>query len=696
MQIKKNINILLLLGVLFYGKTHAQTNGIPKMVKDSLTHKKTITSLVHTLSEVSVSFNDTRQGESKMDMMAMQLQPVKSAQDLLRMVPGLFIAQHAGGGKAEQIFVRGNDNDHGTDFGVFFDGIPVNLPTHAHGQGYADMHFMITEMIGKASFFKGPYEASLGDFSISGAAFFNSKYMLDKNVLKMEYGLYNSPRTLLMLNLLNKKHLIKKFEDKAYIASEYAYNDGYFQNKLNFKRFNIFGRYNARLSEKTDLMFSTSFFSSNWNASGQLPQRAVEAGWVDRLGSIDPSEGGITSRTNLNLKIHTQINNNAAFNNQVYYSKNIFTLFSDFTFFMNDTVNGDEIKQWENRDMFGYKGTYTRSDSLGKTALGSEIGFTTRTDILSRGRDHVKRRDYLGIEANDNAHISNYSFYANENWRFHPKWNLNVGLRNDLFDFNLQDRIRPINSGKKWVYRLNPKLNLYYDISDKVTVYAKSGIGFHSNFVQAVLSKDATANPVPQSYGADLGTNLKLGKKAVISIAGWWLHVGSEYRFKADDGSFENIGDARKYGIDLSARYLLVPVLWADINLNFARGILINAPANANLLPLHPTWNSTGGLTLSLGNGLNASIRYRYMGERPATEDGLIKAKRYFIVDAVIKYMKPKYELALSAENVLNTKWVEAQFYDQSRLRNETAPVMDFHVTPGTPFYLKASVSYLF
>lgn len=648
------------------------------------------------LSEITISASTTKQGENKMDMIAMQLQPLKSAQDLLRTVPGLFIAQHAGGGKAEQIFVRGTDNDHGTDFGIFYDDIPVNLPTHAHGQGYADMHFMIPETVGKANFFKGPYEAKLGDFSICGASQFYSKYRLEHNQVKLEYGMFNSQRALLLMNVLDKNHLIKKWEDNAYVAADYMYTDGYFINKLHFKRYNVFGKYNARISSRTNLMFTASTFSSDWDASGQLPWRAVETGELPRYGSVDPSEGGVTSRTNINLKVVTQLKHNSTFKNQVYYTKNLFSLFSNFTFFMNDPVNGDEIHQWENRDLFGYTGTYNRIDSIGRTVLNSEAGISTRTDLLHNGRDYVLKRTFLGKGEDYTAQIINYSFYINENWQFHPRWNLNLGLRNDVFDFYLQDKMNRKNSGNKLAYRFNPKLSLYYDVSTNVTLYAKAGSGFHSNYAQAVVSKNAMANPIPESYGADLGSNFKIGKRLVTSIALWWLRVGSEYKFVSDDGSFEEMGDSRKIGMDAAVKYQLNDFLWADVNMNYAYSILLDAPSGANLMPLCPQLTSTAGLTYKHPEGFSGSLRYRYMGERPATEDGSVTSKSYFITDAFIKYAHRRYELGLSLENIFNTQWSEAQFYDESRLKTESEPVFDFHNTPGTPFCLKGSVSYFF
>ena len=649
------------------------------------------------LSEITISTATTKHGENKMDMITMQLQPIKSAQDLLRTVPGLFIAQHAGGGKAEQIFVRGIDNDHGTDFSVMFDGIPVNLPTHAHGQGYADMHFMIPEIVGKASFFKGPFEAKLGDFSIAGAALFNSKYRLDKNMAKLEYGLFNSQRILAMLNILDDKHLIKSFNDNAYIAAEYNYTDGFFESKLNFKRINVFGKYNAHVGDKNLLSFTSSYFTSDWDASGQVPLRAIESKEISPYGSFDNSEGGITSRTNINLKLNTQLNHNTSLNNQLYYSKNLFQLFSNFTFFMNDTINGDGIKQWENRDLFGYKAAYSRIDSLAGTLLNTEMGIGSRTDIVKGGRHLVKSRKFLSMAANYNAIITNYSFYIDENWHFHPKWNFNMGLRSDVFDFYYTDYLDKNNSGEKMANRFSPKIALYHDLTAAIMLYAKAGKGFHSNFIQAVMSTDSSKqNALPEAISYELGSNFKIGKRALFNMAIWWMQEATEFQFVSDDGSFENLGGSRKYGIDFSLKYQFTPYLWADINLNNANGYLLDAPKDANLLPLQPRCNSTGGLTLKLENGINASLRYRYMGKRPATEDGNVYSNSYFITDAVIHYTRQKYELNLSAENIFNTQWAEAQFYDESRLKNEPAPVMDFHNTPGTPFYVKGSVSYFF
>ncbi|MCY7362698.1 MAG: TonB-dependent receptor plug domain-containing protein, partial [Ignavibacteria bacterium] len=229
-----------------------------------------------------------------------KLRPTNTAQDFLKLVPGLFIAQHAGGGKAEQIFLRGFDIDHGTDINIMVDGMPVNMVSHAHGQGYADLHFMIPETIENFSVYKGPYYSKFGDLGTSGSVNFSTLNSVQKNTAEIDIGKFNSYRGVLILNILAKNGFLKTNKsENLYIASEYAYSDGYFEAKQNYNRFNIFGKYYGLLSKNTILSMTASTFQSKWDASGQIPQRAVDSNFISRFGSIDATEGGNTNRTNV-------------------------------------------------------------------------------------------------------------------------------------------------------------------------------------------------------------------------------------------------------------------------------------------------------------------------------------------------------------------------------------------------------------
>ncbi|MFT7163732.1 MAG: outer membrane receptor protein involved in Fe transport, partial [Flavobacterium sp.] len=282
---------------------------------------------------------------SKIDL---QTTPVNSSQEILRKVPGLFIGQHAGGGKAEQIFLRGFDIDHGTDITISVDGMPVNMVSHAHGQGYADLHFVIPETVEKIDFGKGTYYADKGDFATAGYVAFQTKEKLDESSISVEAGQFNTLRTVGLFNLLGKKK-----KQSAYIATEYILTDGPFDSPQNFNRVNLLGKYSAMLEDSSKFSISASRFASKWDASGQIPQRLVDNGTISRFGAVDNTEGGNTSRTNINATISKPIDENTFLKANAFYSNYEFELYSNFTFFLEDPINGDQIRQKEERSIYG-------------------------------------------------------------------------------------------------------------------------------------------------------------------------------------------------------------------------------------------------------------------------------------------------------------------------------------------------------
>ncbi|RZM11342.1 MAG: TonB-dependent receptor, partial [Pedobacter sp.] len=305
---------------------------------------------------------------------------VSNSQEILRMVPGLFISQHQGGGKAEQIFLRGYDNDHGKDIALSMDGMPINMVSHAHGQGYADSHFIIPEVIENINYKKGVFDAEKGDLAVSGWVDYKSRNSVD-NLLKAEAGEFNTFRGLAMFNIFGEK--LRSKGQHFYVASEYRYSDAYFENPQHFNRFNLFTKYNGKISSNSWLSLTASAFSTKWNASGQIPEGAVESGQVGYFGAIDPNEGGKTSRYNINAVIKTEFKNGSLWSNQVYYSRYLFDLFSNFTLFLNDEENGDEIRQRESRNLLGYNGVYKFSPRMGGLKTKGEAGLSSRFDFTN-------------------------------------------------------------------------------------------------------------------------------------------------------------------------------------------------------------------------------------------------------------------------------------------------------------------------
>ncbi|MEO7312859.1 MAG: TonB-dependent receptor [Chitinophagaceae bacterium] len=643
------------------------------------------------LKDVVVLQGNSSTRFSTLTKVELELKPVRNTQELLRLVPGLFIAQHAGGGKAEQIFLRGFDCDHGTDVQVSVDGMPVNMVSHAHGQGYADSHFLIPETINNVDFGAGPYYTQHGNLNTAGYVAFSTYNNIPASRIQVEAGRYNTYRTLAMIDLLKKN----KDKQSAFIASEFYCTNGPTINKQNFNRFNIFGKYNLAISDHTQLTASASGFKSKWDASGQVPTRAVESGLIDRFGSIDPSEGGHTERYNANLVLSHSFKNGATWENQAFYSRYIFSLYSDFTFFLDDPINGDEINQAEKRNIFGYASKLSRKKYYDGLTLTSTYGVGMRYDATENSQlAHVVKRRFLGNVKLGNIKEANAYGYIQEQIST-GKWLFDAGLRFDYFHFDYIDKLMATQSPTQTKTILSPKFNLQYTINGNVQLFVKAGKGFHSNDTRVVIANDGK-EILPAAYGGDIGVILKPTNSLLINIAAWYLQLNQEFVYVGDAGVVEPSGKTRREGIDLIARYQLNKNLFANINLNFTKPRAIGEAKGRDYIPLAPTATSTGGLFYKAQQGFNGSLTYRFIKNRPANEDNSVVAKGYFVVDAALNYTRKKYEIGLAIENLTNTEWNEAQFDTESQLRGEASPVSELHYTPGIPFFGRVKLAFFF
>ncbi|WP_223816154.1 TonB-dependent receptor [Adhaeribacter rhizoryzae] len=649
------------------------------------------------LAEIAISASQAEPANiiSAVDV---QLRPIQNSQEILRLVPGLFIAQHAGGGKAEQIFLRGFDIDHGTDINLTADGMPVNMVSHAHGQGYSDLHFLIPETIQNVDFGKGPYRADKGNFGTAGYADFRTRSALDKNSIKLEAGRFNNYRAVGMFNLLGAT--ARQKGQNAYLATEYLFSNGYFQSPQGLNRLNLFSRYQGVFQNNTILSGSLSAFRSNWDASGQIPERAVTDGTITRFGAIDDTEGGQTARYNANLSLDKTFTDGSYLKNQVYFIKYDFELYSNFTFFLNDPENGDQIRQKEKRQIYGYQGTYQKEATFLGRPLRHEVGIGLRYDDingseLSRTRN---RKTTLSEVQKGNTQELNTFAYLNQTWEVSPRFSVNAALRFDrlFFDYtSLLEADANQTTQRSAESRVSPKLNFTYAVTPALQLYLSSGMGYHSNDSRvSVLA--ARKEALPAARGADLGLKFKPVEQLYVTAAFWLLDLDQEFVYVGDEGIVEPSGRTRRYGLDLSARYQVNKHLFLDTDLNLARPRARDEAKGNNYIPLAPAITSTGGLSYQTSHGFKANLRYRYLGHRPANEDNSLTAEGYFLADAVVSYTLKNLEFRLSGENLFNSNWEEAQFETESRLRNEPEPVSEIHFTPGTPFAVKAGVTFSF
>ncbi|GAC1307583.1 MAG: TonB-dependent receptor [Mucilaginibacter sp.] len=630
-----------------------------------------------------------------------KMRGVSNAQEVLRIVPGLFIGQHQGGGKAEQMFLRGFDADHGTDVSLNVDGIPINMVSHAHGQGYADSHFIIPETIESTNFKKGPYDAGKGDLATAGSVDFHTADAISNNTVKLEGGQFNTFRALAMVNILSDKAKVNG--QSWYAASEYRYSDSYFDNPQHFQRFNFFTKYKGKLSAHNALIISASAFYSSWFASGQIPDQAIDKGLVGFYGALDPNEGGVTSRTTINAQLLTTLGNNDIIKNQVYYTRYKFDLHTNFTFFLVDTLNGDEIRQRESRNLYGYNGSYIHESYWGNTKLTTNIGANARLDATSNSElDHTKDR-YITINQIKLGDITELSIapYISETFRLNEKLTINAGLRFDQLFYRYNNKLagdttlHGIGVYKATNHTISPKVNMYYQASDKTEIYLSTGKGFHSNDTRAVVAVGGVQT-LPSAYGTDLGIVFKPADNLLVNAAAWYIYLQKEYVYGGDGGTVDFSGRTQRLGFDFSARYEPIRSIFIDLDINYAHGRSLDDPAGQNYIPLAPVLSSTAGITYINKSGFNGSLRYRYLGDRPANRDYSLKAQGYFVNDMVLNYTERKYEIGIALTNLFDIKWKETIFDTVTRLKHETAPVDGIAFTPGTKFAAILHLSYFF
>ncbi|MCX2574864.1 TonB-dependent receptor [Pedobacter sandarakinus] len=616
--------------------------------------------------------------------------PVNSAQELLRKVPGLFIGQHAGGGKAEQLFLRGFDLDHGTDINISVDGMPVNMVSHAHGQGYADLHFLIPELVSSIDFDKGPYHADKGNLATAGYVAFETKERLEHNSLTFEGGKFNTFKGLGQFSLLNNDR------QSAYIAGSYIETDGPFEASQDFKRLNLMGKYTRNFNDADRLSISAMHFSSSWLASGQIPQRAVDNGLISRFGAIDPNEGGKTSRTNVNLKYDAFINEATSLKTSAFYSRYNFELYSNFTFFLNDPVNGDQIRQKEGRNIVGLESVLEKRYFAKDIDFSIKAGAGVRGDLINDIElSHTLDRTTV-LEQIQFGDVNEWNGYAfiNADIDF-GKLLINPALRVDYFRFGYTDHLNNNLFSSTRKAAVSPKLNFLYNENPNLQFFLKLGKGFHSNDSRVVLAQ-RTNTILPAAYGADLGLSWKPAPRLILNAAAWYLYLQQEFVYVGDEGVVEPSGRTARKGIDFGLRYQLNNWLFLNGDITYNHGRALDEPIAENYIPLAPPFTFTGGLNVKDFKGFSGSLKSRYLASRPANEDNSIVAKGYFITDANVNYSWKRFSIGLITENIFDREWNETQFATESRLLNEANPVDEIHFTPGTPFNIRAVLSIKF
>lgn len=621
---------------------------------------------------------------SKVDLAA---NPVKSSQEILRTVPGLFIAQHAGGGKAEQLFLRGFDLDHGTDINISVDGMPVNMVSHAHGQGYADLHFLQPEVIENIDYDKGLYNMTKGDLATAGYVEFKTRDRMPTQV-SAEIGMHDYQRYRASMSLINNEY------ESLYFAGAFLSDNGFFDSPQHFKRLNAMAKY-TRWGENSRFNIIASHFNSSWNASGQIPERAVDNGMIGWFGSLDASEGGSTSRSNFQFLHKLYLPDGATVNSDFYLSYYTFDLFSDFTFQLNDPEHWDEINQKEKRIVAGGHTDYNNHFHIGDETWKWSAGAGFRYDhIMDIALYHTQNRHQLGTYSLGDIDESNMFGFAGMEINLGPVM-INPSLRVDWFHFNYADKTAEIYDDKGTAQAfISPKLNVTYNPSRNLQLYLKGGRGFHSNDARVVVVENGK-NVLPQALGADFGMHWKPFANVAVNAALWYLHLNQEFVYVGDEAIVEPSGKSRRMGLDVGFRWEIVKNLYLQVDYTYSNARMTEEAKGENYIPLAPVNTLLGGISYK-NKHISAGIHTRWISNRPANEDYSLTAKGYCITDANVSYTWRKFTVGAIAENLFNTKWREAQFATETLIPGDSQPITDICFTPGTPLALRAFVTFTF
>jgi outer membrane receptor protein involved in Fe transport len=606
-----------------------------------------------------------------------ELRPHGRPADILRLIPGFVISQHQGGGKAEQYFLRGFDADHGTDVALFVDGLPVNLRSHAHGQGYADLHFLIPETVQRLDGFKGPYFVEYGDFATAGAVNFVLRDLVEENYAEASGGSFGTMRYLTLLSPTRDAL-------KTLIAAEYYRSDGPFEHPNGYNRFNILGKAKGTLVEGMDLSVWASYYWASWHGSGEIPVRAVRAGLLSRFGAIDPNEGGQTQRLNLNADWAWRLDEAQTIAVRGYGSYYTLDLFNNFTFFLTDPVNGDEINQRDRRLLAGINAQYQHQSKPFGVSLISTAGFQYRIDTPRVILGTSIQRHQTGRTQDVSIVEQSYSPFVKFDFVPVPWLRFVTGARGDIFTYNVSTRVNTTGAdtnGYVAKARPNVKANLVLGPWWDTELFANAGTGYHSNDARAVVA-DPTLTALPTALGYEFGLRTKIIPRVEMSATYWFLNLASELVFVGDEGTTEARGPSHRQGFEFAMRAKLLDWLTFSGDVTSSHATFDTGGAVA----LAPLVTSRADLTARFPFGLAASFAMRYLADRWADEDRTQTARGYLLFDFTARYRYKWIEAFFSIENLTNTDWREAQFFFTSRLAGEPAGgVPDIHYTAGTP-----------
>lgn len=607
--------------------------------------------------------------------------PLLRPGELAEVIPGLAATQHSGSGKANQFFLRGFNLDHGTDFSISLDGVPLNLRSHAHGQGYLDVNGVTPEFIGVVGYHKGPYLAEGGDFSAAGRAEFETFPALPRSFAQGELGKNGFVRVLGAAGDVD-----------GFLGVDVARGDGPWVRDENLERAS--GLLRRSLG---DWSVTASAYGSSWDATDQIPRRAVRSGALSRLGTVDTTDGGKTSRFIVSARRRPDADSDLV----VYAQRYRLNLWSNFTYFLDDPVNGDQFEQAERRWIVG--GSWRRSwrpdDGAWRFTLGGEA---RHDDIGGVGLYRTRARQRLSTDREDRVRETSGALWGEAAWAEGPL-RATFGLRGDAIHADVRSDLAA-NSGDKTSALIAPKLTLAWRTSESTELYGSAGRGFHSNdargAVQRVVlgSLDPT-DPAPlfaAADGAEIGARFEQGGFRA-SVAVWALRLESELVYVGDAGETEISDGAKRVGVEGLLNWTPSPDYSFDLSGALTRARFRGNPPAGDRIPNALEYVVTAGVTARVWEGGVVQATLRRLGPAPLIEDNSVRAPSATLANLALAQDVGRWTVTLDVLNLLDSRDQDITYFYASRLAGEPADgVEDIHFHPLEPRQVRVSLKYAF
>ncbi|HVY05343.1 MAG TPA: TonB-dependent receptor [Burkholderiales bacterium] len=643
--------------------------------------------------ETGVGTSDSA-SEGRVTARRVETRPALRPGEILEYIPGVIITQHSGDGKANQYYLRGFNLDHGTDISINVDGMPVNMPTHAHGQGYADLNFVIPELVSGIEYRKGPYYADVGDFSAAGAANIEYATSLPHTIGSVTIGEHDYKRALLAGS--------PSFAGGTLVYGlELVGQDGPWDNPEKFSKINTVLRYSN--GDKADGFRVTGMaYKAHWDSSDQIPQRAVDSGAIDRFGAIDPTDGGATSRYSLSYEQHHDFAGGRAMVD-AYAIHSTLSLFSNFTFFLDDPVNGDQFEQHESRTVLGLHPRVEFYNKLAGMDNMVKVGLQARRDNIDPvALYHTVAQAIESVTREDTVTETSVGVYLEDTLHVTEKFRTIVGVRGDQYNFDVDSNI-PANSGKASDSIVSPKLSLIFGPWAKTEYFINWGYGFHSNDARGTtISVDPSdgvtpaekVDPLVRSKGAEVGVRTEIIPKLESSLALWQLKLDSELLFTGDAGTTEPSRPSKRTGIEWTNHYKATSWLLVDFDFSASKARFTDTDPVGNYIPGSLEKVVSFGVTVDSIGPWYGMLQYRYFGPRPLIEDDSVRSKSTQITNLRVGYkIDPKWRVHMDVYNLFDRKDSDVDYFYESQLKGEAAPVDDIHFHPVEPRTVRVTLT---